>query len=1328
MIGAILASVALQSPALTQGPPPPPPPAAPAQAFIPGIVLNGTGVLVGDVVEDGSGRPVAGAVVVLGGSTPARAPGSGGAIGATPPGSEGPAPTVPRVLTDAAGRFVFRDLPAGTFSLTVTKSGYLPGAFGRSQANGPSQALTLTEGERRAGVSLRLFRTATIAGTVVDDRGEPVVGLQVRAIRKQLAGGHRVLSPAGRTARTDDRGAYRLAGLLPGEYLVMSHTPTSATPATFQITGPMPFDMVATGSAPGGTGLAISGGGSQVTNDGRFLLQPSTALPDDNGRLHVYVSTYYPSAATAAEATAVRLASGEERAGVDLVVRFVRTANIGGRLIGPDGPAANYFLHLVPATKLEMSLDPGQASALTDADGSFMFLGVPTGQYVVQTVRVAQALPPPSAGSGAAPPADPQSFAADLEPTLWIATLITVGGDDILDLTLALREGPTLRGRIEFDAVAARPTGSQLTAIRLMLESADGLSRANITPARTSEAGTFVTTGVPPGRYLLRVAAPPAGWMLKSAMHNGVDISDTPLDLVDSVTGVVVTFTDRISSIGGRVRDSRGAADRIASVLVFPIDSRMWTDGGQDPRRMRMTRTMPDGAFEFGPLPPGDYYLAAVGDDFTPEWQDPVVLEALSRQATLVTLAEGQRLTAEIARIGASLEPPAFSSRSLRMPLRLAGRMSPSSRAASPEPRATSPKPQVRDVRRVAETGGGSISGVVLSDDGTDAPVVRARVSVRNPESRVDRIGMTDETGLFRIAGLPAGRYSVVVSKPAYLTAYYGSRRPGRPPGSPVALATGQHATGLSMRLSRGGVVAGRVTDEFGAPQPGTMMRLYRLRMSGIGPSLEQVPTTGSTDTDDRGEYRIYGLLPGTYYVSAIPLTGGARQLGPNDVDAALNEVRQPGTFSRPGGQASGSVGTPAGRVVGYSSIYYPATPIAADAMPVTVGTGQEIGGLDIAMRLVPFADLTGVVVDPSGQPAPGTRLLVYRDDGVGGATSARAVSVGSDGQFTISGLSPGRYVISARGSERASQPQAVEPRPATGQGAPPPPPPPPPMPAGAAGGLPSMPLWAQQEIDIIGEDVTGYGIALQPGTTITGRVVFETKTLASPTDLSRMLISLTASGPTRMLLSVPAAQVDRQGRFTLTGVPGGRYRLVSTSPAAGTAAETWQLKSIKAGGRDIADTEIELRTGQPLDDVVITFTDQISEISGRLLDASNAPVSDLLMMLFPVDRTLWTNAGSRRFRGPVQPSSDGVFRFTALPPGEYLLAAVTEAEPADMADPAFLEQVAAASIRITLREGEKKVQDVRTGTSPATRTGSGLRSARAGLRSSWPPRARCGP
>jgi hypothetical protein len=296
------------------------------------------------------------------------------------------------------------------------------------------------------------------------------------------------------------------------------------------------------------------------------------------------------------------------------------------------------------------------------------------------------------------------------------------------------------------------------------------------------------------------------------------------------------------------------------------------------------------------------------------------------------------------------------------------------------------------------------------------------------------------------------------------------------------------------------------------------------------------------------------------------------------------------------------------------------------------------------------------------------------------------------DGKFSSGNLPPGRYTVSARsgastqiidvgGGGTFFSAERIAPG---GRGGPPP--------------ENAKPLWAQQEIDINGVDVNDLTLTLQEGVTVTGKLVFDGKSIAPPEDLTRVRLTLLPAVPGRITLGVPAARVNADGTFTLEGITPGAYRLNANVPSTGFSAQSpWTIKSAVANGRDVLDAPLTVQPGADLGAVAVTFTDQSTELSGKVTDPAGEPVSDLTILVFPTDRSLWAPT-SRRMRQPSQPGSDGMFKVTGLPPGDYFLAAVTDLEQNDWGDPAFMEQVAAAALKLTLGEGEKKVQNLRIG------------------------------
>jgi hypothetical protein len=130
--------------------------------------------------------------------------------------------------------------------------------------------------------------------------------------------------------------------------------------------------------------------------------------------------------------------------------------------------------------------------------------------------------------------------------------------------------------------------------------------------------------------------------------------------------------------------------------------------------------------------------------------------------------------------------------------------------------------------------------------------------------------------------------------------------------------------------------------------------------------------------------------------------------------------------------------------------------------------------------------------------------------------------------------------------------------------------------------------------------------------------------------------------------------------------------------------------------GRDVSDAAFDVPPGEDVSGIVVTFTDRPSELSGHVLDAAGRPVGNFPIVVFSTDRTNWTLA-SRRVQ-LLRPSTDGKYTANGLPPGEYYICAVTEADENTLYDPSFLEILVPGAFKLTLGDGEKKVQDLRIG------------------------------
>ena len=184
------------------------------------------------------------------------------------------------------------------------------------------------------------------------------------------------------------------------------------------------------------------------------------------------------------------------------------------------------------------------------------------------------------------------------------------------------------------------------------------------------------------------------------------------------------------------------------------------------------------------------------------------------------------------------------------------------------------PGQPARDPQKARE-GTGGIKGQVFAAD-QNAPLRRARVRLSSPELQITRVATTDAEGRFEFKRLPAARFTLNASKGSYIALDYGQRRPFER-GKPVELAAGQVLEKVNFTLPRGGVITGRVTDDFGDPVAD--IQVTAMRMEYSDGRRRPSPVGRIATTNDIGAYRIYGLPPGEYYVGTI-FSMGAGTMG----------------------------------------------------------------------------------------------------------------------------------------------------------------------------------------------------------------------------------------------------------------------------------------------------------------------------------------------------------------------------------------------------------------------------------------------------------------
>jgi hypothetical protein len=628
----------------------------------------GTGLIVGRVIDAETDRPIAGAIVVT--TLPVTGPPPSGPPAAPPapgsPGARGGRPEQVRMLTGQDGRFLFHGLSQGTYRITADAAGYLTGSNGSGRPSGTSPAIRLADGGRETDVTIRLWKAASIAGRVLDEAGEPAVRVGLHLFRRGLSAG-RPQFVRGEMATTDDTGAFSFNGLWPGDYVVaVVLTSTTVPAAAMQAM----FDSMTTGRGGMGTAtMELASSGAMLTDDplriGELLFASAglgseglnPTLTDD-GELFVYPPTYHPAATSLGEASVLSLGAGEERIGVDFRLATVATSRITGTITGPDGPSAHTGVHL------RRPSDPDGVSvavAASGADGAFTMLGVPAGSYVLQIEKNPPPRPPAEMAGN---PMIQMMFGGSgsrQTSVLFAEMAISVGDVDVSGVALTLHPGVALSGRLVFEGRAEAPRLDEPRPIVNLVRAKAGGMGPGVTAfgglggfgsgveGRQASDGTFTTAEYPAGRYFLDAPNVIRGnWMLDRATVNGRDALNQPFELGhEPISGVEVTYTDRIGRLRGAVRDRSGAAPADCQVIVFPAAWQQWIDSGMPRRRMWQTSST-TGAYDLNFMRPGDYLVAAVPDGAFSDGSDPVFIAAVARVGTRFTLGAGEQRTLDL--------------------------------------------------------------------------------------------------------------------------------------------------------------------------------------------------------------------------------------------------------------------------------------------------------------------------------------------------------------------------------------------------------------------------------------------------------------------------------------------------------------------------------------------------------------------------------------------------------------------------------------------------------------------------------------------------------
>ena len=491
--------------------------------------------------------------------------------------------------TDASGKFSIGNIEPGRYRLTVDRQGYVRAEYGQRAPGRPGAALTLDPGQKMRDLVFRLLDDGVITGRVTDEDGEPVIGGFVQVLRISYQRGQKQFVPTG-GAQTNDKGEYRVFGLVPGRYFL------SAT-ASPQAGGP--------------------GGGRDVRiiNSGENFEE-------------VYAPSYYPGTHDPQNATALPVGPGEELAGIDLSIAPQRAYRVRGRITPPPpsasaGPDAQREIQRrggIQASLMRKTGSNGYSRAFAqqanvDFDqGTFEFRAVLPGSYVLHV------------------------FSMDGRRPITHREPLEVGRGDVEGVNIVMSAGNDISGKVRVEGAA----GMDMQRLRVQAMPEEDIAGGAM--AAVTAESSFTLQGISPGqKHFISVQGLPPGFYMKSAKIGGEEISETGMPAAGKAGTLEIVMSANGGRIEGTVLDSENLAATAVTVVLVPMGKRR-----ENPYFYRTTLTDALGKFSLQGVPPGEYRIFAWDDVDSGAWQDPEFLAVYEERGTRVTVVEGAILATDV--------------------------------------------------------------------------------------------------------------------------------------------------------------------------------------------------------------------------------------------------------------------------------------------------------------------------------------------------------------------------------------------------------------------------------------------------------------------------------------------------------------------------------------------------------------------------------------------------------------------------------------------------------------------------------------------------------